>query len=270
MNNKIKTMFFGALIAAMILPFSSMGVAEAQQTPTKYTLEQINSAFTIAQEHVTYEEETNHMILDIAEMQEHGATSLDVTISLNYASIHNSTMDAYFSGNVTQMEMVDNSFRTGLFSNIFNQDQPVKKSHQRTEVFNLSACGITFDQTKHPVPGISIDEDNHSSYKKITEALADRGYHEVYRYAVDPDDVGFVYAKVNTTGYGGCIGGEFRDENHIYRPSMTHYYDEARENPTRNWHTLLQENEPNPEIRSYSPPTIWWNAYVAAWHFDLF
>ncbi len=129
--------------------------------------------------------------------------------------------------------------------------------------WSLSACGITYGSTEHPEPPLEIGLHGYDELSSAQSTLTSLGYYQVQWPWIDFRDNGKVYAKINTTGYGNCDNGEFRDENHIYD-----YY--VRVNHM--WYTpilsLVQVNEPNPDLNAYSAPTFWWDVYVAAWHYD--
>ncbi len=73
----------------------------------------------------------------------------------------------------------------------------------------------------------------------------------------------YVYAEKNLTGQGGCTSGEFRDEWNVYNPPGSHTVNGIT---STGWYTLNHNNEPNPEVLSYSSPTYWWVGFVSYWH----
>ena len=152
---------------------------------------------------------------------------------------------------------------TGPFSHLTNaqttaigsNDGSVSNASYITPVnyWSLSACGITYGSTDHPEPPIEIGLHDYYSLSSAQSELASSGYYQVQWPWIDVGNDGKVYAKINTTGYGDCDNGEFRDENHIY--------DTYHVKVDNVWYepvlSLIQVNEPNPDLNAYSAPTFW-------------
>lgn len=259
----VKTIMFASLIMAMILPFSGMNYANAdEQTITPYTLEEIDSAFTNSEGYVIYTE-TNRMIVLEKQMKQDGVSEDDIKIMSHWAKVNNKMMKANESGD---RELVNQAFdieREGKFQVFFNSEvTPIDPNNPQPtpmNYFSSSACGITFGQTSHPHVRAELGLSGYSSQSDVQQVLVDMGYEPVWVPATDPALVYRDYSKTNWTGVGGCDNGEFRDQHVIYPDIPENAYA---------WYTMTNMNEPNPNLTHYPAPTYWWNTYVIGWHYD--
>ena len=251
-----KTFLFASLIAAMILP-SGMMMNEAEASEP-YTKTQVDRAFHKAGESVTFNH-VNLMQVDKRGMLDNEMSFGDRLIVLQYATLHNALINAMISENQEALEIAKDELHNGKFAHVFNDPNP-----STTRGFwDSSACGITNgDVSTYPqTPTLYIGTDGHDSQADIEAWLVNNGQHIVNWPSADWGDL--VYAEINTTGQGGCTSGEFRDEWNIYDDSRDHI-DAYR--TSEGWHTLNHDNEPNPELLDYFPPTYWWGGFVSYWH----
>ncbi len=256
----MKTILFASLITAMILPFGMMD--EAQAKNTYYDRNFIDRTFAIAQHNITYENETQHMILDVPSMIEDGLNQNQIIMVEEFANLQNELMDLTLNENPSETEIREHisSMENGKFRHLFEVNTATRYSGS---YFSLTACGITFGESAHPHYPATFGLNNHHTKQSIQNALESMGYYSVQWPYADWDNVGLDYGKKNYTGYATCDDGEFRDQHFIYSPDQQH--------PTMsNWHTLVHTNEPNPDLGSYTTPTWWWNTYVAGWHYNVY
>lgn len=257
MKNEIKTILFASLIMAMILPFSGMNYANAEENKIKkqYTRAEIDNAFGVSEKYVTYTE-TKHMVVDVKSMNDDEVSKLDIHIMKKYAKLHNKLMNGILSGNEDRLNKAQSNLFDGQFKYLFNADSDLPS----TQWFHdLAACGITngVTSTYPQTPSISIGEQGHSNEQSIRDELESQDLHYVNWPWSDWGDV--VYAEKNFTGQEECDNGEFRDEHHVYSPSTSNGH-------VNSWHTFVQLNEPNPELFDYNHPALWWGGFVQYWH----
>jgi len=255
-----KMVLLASLIAMAILP-ASIQSADAEK---QYTRESIDTAFTNAEEYATHDRQTGHIYLDIQAMKEDRVSKQDIQIVEDFVYLNNELMDIVFDENSTESDVRNYyaTLKSGQFKQLFAPSANDLRSYTGS-FWSLSACGITFGVSAHPHTPSLNGIDGYSSLSSIQDALVANGYYQVQWPAADYDHVGFDYAKINTTGVGGCTDGEFRDQSFIYPPESQH-------SDLIGWHTLQHINEPNSDLSTYDPPTFWWDVYVAGWHHDLF
>ncbi len=232
MKNLQYTIPFLTLI--LLVPGTAFG-----QNADKYSLDEINSAFENTENYVTYTDKKNQMKIDVASMKSDGIDKKDIKIIKQYAKVHNKIMKSFLNhGNMTAV--VDYA-KTGKFSQLFTPTElPITgQSHQNTDYLSLYACGIWAWQS-HTEPPVLVGKQGYSSLSAIQKAIVSDGYHQVQQPWADKRDVGYTYAKINPIGIGGCNGGEFRDENHIYSPDAIH--EDGKGNILTDWHSLTQFN----------------------------
>ncbi len=253
-----KTILFASLIAAMILPTSMMGNAEAATT---YTREQVNQAFSLAGDNVTFNDK-NKMKVDKAALSNDGMSQSDIKIIKEYAKLHNALIKAMIQEDEDKIEDAQDKLVYGDFAIVFN-DPSAGEGISTQGWFDDNACGITNGNTStYPdTPTLYVGTDDHANENAIETWLENNGQHIVNWPYADWGDL--VYAEENSTGQGGCTSGEFRDEWNVYDDSPAHYIQGSW---TTGWHTLNHDNEPNPEVLSYSSPTYWWIGFVVYWH----
>ena len=249
-----KTILFAGLIAAMILPFGNYQMVDAKQ---QYTLSEINEAFAKAEGYMSYYNGKN-ISVDKNSMKSDNIPTKDIKIIDEWATLNNKLISALESGDAKQITAAAEFAETGKFSLLVNgQDDNSAQTRTDVNYWSLTACGITYGQTQHSNPTVTLNLAGYSSKSSIETALENSGYHEIPYPYTDYGSVGDDYGKANYTGQGDCNEGEFRDQNFIYPPN-TH--------GQSNWHTLQQLNEPNPELNTYDMPTYWWAVYTYFWH----
>lgn len=256
-----KTIFFASLIATMFMSFGSVQLADAEK---QYSRSSIDTAFTNAEEYVIYDKQTGHIGFDTKSMKKDGVSKKDIRIVEDFADINNELMDMAFDEQSTKQDVREyySTLKNGQFKQLFDPSTAQLRSYTGS-FWSLTACGITFGVTAHPHTNALYGIDGYSSLSSIQDALEDDGYYQVPWPAADWSNVGRDYAKINTTGVGGCDDGEFRDQNFIYSPESTH-------GNLAGWHTLQHINEPNSDLPTYDAPTFWWNTYVIGWHYDVY
>ncbi len=257
----------------MILPFSGMGVAEAKVDEIKYTKSEIDKSFRNSEGYVSYENKNNQMKVDINKMIDDGIENKDIKIMSEWAELHNKVMIGHMNGDKEKTGTALFEAANGPFSYLVNAkttklgsvDDNISNVSYVTPIsyWSLSACGITYGTTEHSEPPIEIYLHSYPDLSSAQTVIENDGYYQVQWPWIDFNDGGKVYAKINTTGYGDCTSGEFRDENHIY--------DVYNVKVNHVWYkpvlSLVQVNEPNPDLAAYSAPTFWWDVYVATWHY---
>jgi len=229
----VKTIVFGALIAAMILPFSMMDVSAQSATETKYSKNYIERMF-VQLEPLMIKHDNGHLSLNATLANEYGLSPYDTAFADNWIGFNNNLIDAHNSG-----EGVDEALTPltdGIFSNVFND--PVF----RNSYFSSTACGDHNFQDPHPVYREFV-KSNLSKPAK-TSMLLEQGYHAIL-ITLNPSNE---FAKLSTHAEV-CNNGPLRDQVTLKSKGYS-------------WQPL----EPNPETLTYSAPTYWWNAYTAWWH----
>jgi len=243
MNNKYKTGLFGALIVAMMLPFSAMDTASAQSTSeTKYSKNYIERMFVLL-EPVMNRDSNWYLSLRVDVAEDLGLYPYDMQFASEFILMHNAVMDA-------DSENIDEALRPltdGKFSNVFEQN--IKKSF-----FSSTACGGHNMANPHPIdPDMEIVR-GFDSLKEAQRDLLQKRYHMVPLYATFGGEATrqIDFAKVNATAYSDCSTGQFRDQA-IIDPRTHSFY-------------KISEAEPNPEVASYIWPTYWLVSYTHWWH----
>ncbi len=67
--------------------------------------------------------------------------------------------------------------------------------------------------------------------------------------------------------YGGCTGGEFRDQQVITHDNIGYNQNFYVGGQTyKGIGATGQFNEPNSNLNEYVAPTWWWDVYVWQWH----
>lgn len=253
---------FGSIFAAMIL---AMMVGQVAEADTTYTRQQVDTAFSLAGDHVTFNDK-NKMKVDKASMIEDGMSNDDIKIVKQYARLHNKLIKAMIAEDADAITTAKDNLHNGKFALVFNDPTPVAAASAMASTqgyWDSSACGITNGVTStYPgTPTIILGANGHATQSAIETWLVNNDQHKVSWPYADWGDL--VYAEKNLTGQGGCTDGEFRDEWHVYDASVTHTYNGVS---SSGWHTLNQYNEPNPEVLDYSSPTYWWVGFVSYWH----
>ncbi len=270
-----KTVLFATLLLAMILPFSMADMADAKKSP--YSLEKIDRVFAASTNYLTYDDD-GKMKLDAKGMKKQdNVNKSDVKLMKKWVKLNNKLIKAMDSKDQKKIDKAMDKIENGRFSLLTNpvstppaaesaRGQISLKSHVTPNWLTLSACGITYGTSSHPNPAYSINYHGYSSKAALQSGLTSAGYDKLGPFTGGADfDLwlkGLDYGKINTTGYGGCTGGEFRDQNVIIDgKDFTYngvYYP--------GWGAQQQINEPNPNINEYIAPTPWWNIYVYQWH----
>ena len=203
------------------------------------------------------------------QMRKDGVSHDDIKIMSQWAKLNNKIMNVMGTGNQKKIDMVVEKAQSGKFRLLTDATTtaPREGAVGQTNVnyWSLTACGITYGQTSHENPPITINKNDYGKKANLQAALVSDGYHQIPLPWTDYGDVGLDYGKKNTTGVGGCNEGEFRNQNFIYSNTVTHVYGGIT---SSGWHTLQQLNEPNPEINTYDAPTFWWDVYTTFWHYD--
>ena len=243
-----------------MLMFNGIQHTEAEE---EYTRAQIDTAFTNTENYIIHDLQTSNMSFDEVQMKADRVSKQDIKIVLEFAELNNGLMDLIANENSTEAEIKDYfaSLDEGQFKQLFNPSQHAKS--YTGSYFSLTACGITFGVTAHEHDGADNGLSGYSSLSSIQDAVEADGYYQVQYPWADLRNVGVDYSKINTTGFGGCTDGEFRDEWNIYDDSRDHI-DAYR--TSEGWHTLNHDNEPNPELLDYFSPTYWWGGFVSYWH----
>lgn len=227
-----KTILFASLIVAMILPFSMVDFATAETDKTKFSKTDIDKSFKNSKGYVHVEKKTQQMTVDEKKMLKDGIDKNDIKIMKEWAKLNNKVMKPFMSGDKEGLGAALAEAAVGSFSYLTNSkttkigavDDDVSNVSYITPVgfWDLTACGITYGSTEHADPIHNIGLSGFSTLESAQSTLSGNEYYEVEWPWIDSGDEGKVYAKVNTTGYGDCTNGEFRDENHIYNNSW-HY-----------------------------------------------
>jgi len=269
-----KTVLFATLLLAMILPFSMADTADAKKSP--YSLEKIDRVFAASTNYLTYDDD-GKMKLDAKGMKsQDNVDKSDVKLMKKWVKLNNKLIKALDSQKQKKIDKAMDKIENGRFSLLTN---PVStpaaaesarggislKSHVTPNWLTLSACGITYGTSSHTNPTYTLTYKNYATKALLQSALTSAGYDRLGPFTGGADfDLWLTqsdYGKKNTTGYGGCTGGEFRDQNVIIGSGITWngVYEPG-------WGAQQQINEPNPNINEYIAPTPWWNIYVYQWH----
>lgn len=230
-----KTVLFASLIAAMILPFSGMQFAEAEEV---YDGTKVKEAFIQLDPYMTVTDEKK-ILFDIKSANENGLDEKIIKIGKEYAKLQNDMIDSLKSGDTTNLILDEKQVTKfeKFFKKIKNGDDTLFTQSTISAVYAAN-CNVW---GPHAQPD-AVHET--STFTPITTYLIYKGYHQVQiPYSGDPS---IDYAK-KTTAYG-CENGVFREQA-IIRSSVT--YDTY--NP-----------EPNSEVFDYIWPSWWWGPYVLA------
>jgi len=231
-----KTIIFGALIAAMILPFSAMDKAEAQSTETKYSKNYIERMF-VQLEPLMIKHDNGHLSLNATLAEEYGMSPYDTTFANNWISFNNNLIDVYNSGGDVKEAL--KPLTHGIFSNVF--EQPVFRS----SFFSNTACGNYNMANPHEVYREYIQTSLSSTV--LEQRLESLGLDEI------DDRFGGGIARESPFAPSNCNSGQLRD--HV--------------TGIKNGNYVWQPMEPNPNIFDYRAidiPTYWWFSYVHWWH----
>ncbi len=232
-----KTILFAGLIAAMILPFSGMGFAEAKEIEG-YEVSNIKSALTAIEPYATINDDGSVTIDTHDAVQ--NLSKQDFKIANDYLNYQNHLVKQI--RDIPDKKLVHDEYLEKKFSKLFKHIQDNKASKSSV---SKSAWGDVCGQSPWnplPQPPVYLE----TGLPTASSYLLSHGYHQVAFYATTA--FGNDYQK-NVSAYG-CYSGEMRDQG-LVQSSIT-YND--------------QGPEPNPEILSYTAPAIWWDVYVIAWH----
>ena len=257
MIEKVTTVLFSLLIVTLLVP----AMIDSASAVKLYTREQVDQAFFNAGDNIAFND-NNKMKIDIKSMKESGMAKKEIKIVKQYARLHNELIKAMISENQTQIIAAKTNLHNDKFSLIFNDTtyrEPTQDGFTGAGFFDSSACGITNGviSTYPPTPTLYIGTSGHTNQSNIETWLQDNGQHIVNWPYADWGDL--AYAEKNLTGQGGCTNGEFRDEWHVYTAPPNVLVGGIW---ASGWYTLNHDNEPNPEIFDYSPPTYWWIGFV--------
>ncbi len=260
---KVSTVLFALLIATLLVP-TMIDSASAAKT---YTREQVDRAFFNADDNISFNDK-NKMKVDVKSMKESGMPKKEIKIVKQYARLHNALIKAMISENDTLIAIAKTNLHDGKFAMVFNDtayQAPPPGGVTGAGFWDSSACGITngVTSTYPPTPTLYIGTNGHASQSNIETWLRNNGQHIVNWPYADWGDL--VYAEKNITGQGSCTNGEFRDEWNVYEPDALPGLVLGGVTAS-GWYTLNHDNEPNPEVLDYSPPTYWWIGFVVYWH----
>jgi len=235
-----KTILFAGLIAAMILPFSGMQFAEAKETEG-YEVTNIESALKAIEPYATINEDgsvtidTDNAVKNISKQ--------DLKIAKDYLNYQNHLVKQM--RDTSDKKLVHDEYSEKKFSKLFKHIQDVKSG----ESIGNNAWGDVCGQSPwNPLPNPPVYLE--TGLPTASSYLISQGYHQVAIYATG--DYGNDYQK-NVSAYG-CYSDEMRQQG-LVQSSIT-YNDQGPES--------------NPEILTYTAPSIWWDLYVIAWHLNPF
>jgi len=236
-NKTTKTILFASLITAMILPFSEMNYAEAEEV---YDGTKVKESFIQLDPYMTVTDEKK-ILFDIKSAKENGLDKKIIKIGKEYTKLQNDMIDSLKSEDKTNLTLDEKQVKKfeKFFKKIKNGDDALFTQSTIPTIYTAS-CNVW---GPHAQPN-AVDET--ATFTPIATYLIYNGYHQVQvPYSANPS---IDYAK-KTTAYG-CENGVFREQA-LIRSSVT--YDTY--NP-----------EPNSEVFDYVWPSWWWGPYVLAWH----
>ena len=228
-NTNIKTILFASLIAAMILPFSSMNMAEAQEVPTTTILQDMAPFVTI--------NEDKTISFDKKSAKQAGMDRVSIKLAKTIVKEQNKLVKG---------EIKESAVLSTIVSATDHQQSA-------TRSWGSSCDWGGQDST----PPLSVYPTYQSSVNNAKLYLVAIGYHQVADYArhsgQSDDDWNRNYQK--SVAAHGCESGVFRAEAYIQGSSGDSY--------------RYYSPEPNPEYKdpSYDWPVFYWPAYVANWHY---
>jgi len=248
-TKKTQTILFASLIAAMILPFSGMNNAQAEETES-YDVLDIASALTSIEPYVTINENGSVTIDKVNAKQ--NLSKNDYKIAKDYLKYQNNLVKQL--RDVPDKKSVSDEYSEKKFAKLFKHIKDRKAGKQATVTETIGnifvpkayatwgdVCGQSpWNPLPQPTAYLKTGLPTASSY------LISQGYHQVAVYATT--QYGNDYQK-NVSAYG-CYSDEMRQQGFI-QSSIT-YNDQGPES--------------NPEILTYTAPSIWWDAYVILWH----
>ncbi len=243
-----KTILFAGLIAAMILPFSGMMMAEAAPNDSdKYEPTEVSDAIKAITPYVALNE--NGLAEFTTKKSDIPLDKRTIKIASDYMELQNS-----FSKQAKEHPDKQVSIDSKLIDKFskFADDIKQKKSKSPTNTSGFDwilpeafawgeVCG---GAPWNPQPEPPVYE-LYNSVGAVNYLLGD-GYHLVEAYATL--HLGDDYAKVISEF--GCGNGEIRAQGLV---QSEYVYNS-------------QSPEPNPEINSYTAPVWWWDGYVFVWH----
>lgn len=255
-----------------------------ETTKTPYVLADIEHAFGIMEEYVTYDENKT-MTFDLTAAVRNPDISLqDIRIALDFADHSNEIMDAAIGpmGQVNELQQTRDErisqaideLENGKFSKLFGESGPTGNINDASytsvappiiQAFGGGGHGGSIHETRHSggsstlACGGSFSQPHPAATHTITGNFATQGsavinlivngYHQVpwfasYNY---PND----YAKV-IDAYN-CNNGPFRTQSIVGHTGSYYYHSN-------------HDVEPNPEVLTYVWPSLWWGSYVHWWH----
>ena len=235
-----KTILFAAIIAAMILPFSSMDYANADKKNQDevYDGTQVKEAFILLDPYMTVTEE-RQITFDKKAAKEAGLSKKVIKFGKEYSELQNDMIKKVKKGDNVKLDKE----KSKKFDKFFNKVKEGNTSFSLQSLIPVAYAANCNYWGPHNQPDAVAGT---ASFTPITNYLVYLGYHQVQKpYSGDPS---IDYAK-DVTAFG-CDDGVFREQA-IIRSALT--YDTY--NP-----------EPNPEVFSYDWPAWWWGPYVLAWH----
>lgn len=247
----IKTVLFASLIAAMILPFSAMNLAEAKSAD--YTADEVANALEDLEPYVTLNDKQIAK-LDISSAKKNGISQESIQIGKEYLRMQNKMIQDAHDDPTKKMKVSD------------KDKEKFKKFHDKVKTIGLEEKVIKIDyldffiQTAHASHGCNYNGPHPAathtttgSYASRTAAInaLDSGYNQVPDYATlnEPDDFADWVIAYN------CFDGVFRDQTIVYESGSV--WKHSNHN---------SPSEPNPEILAYTWPVWWWGWYVEDWH----
>ena len=252
-TNKTKTILFASLIAAMILPFSGMQVAEAKKTES-YEVMDIAYALTAIEPYATINEDGS-VTIDTSNAVKN-ISKKDFKIAKDYLKHQNHLVKQL--RDAPDKKPVYDEDSLNKFEKLFKHIKDGKEGKQASVTETIgnmfvpkayAAWGDVCGQSPwNPLPNPPVYLK--TGLPTAQSYLTSQGYHQVAFYATT--DYGNDYQK-NVSAYG-CSNDEMRQQG-LVQSSIT-YNDQGPES--------------NPEIHSYTAPAIWWDAYVIAWHLNPF
>jgi len=227
---------FGALIVAMILPFSAMLGATAQEAPDSVN-DHIHSTVKQITPYVTVNSDTGNAVLDIESATRDGVPIDKVILSQVIINLQNE----YVNGERDDVPLMED-YVTAVIEGEYPQ---VKKSVR----CNWNGQIESPDRVNLPTNATTLSD--------AQDNLEDVGFHQVAFYALHPN--AWFNGDLRDRNYQksveahGCESGVFRGEAVIWNNSIRFTYSEP---------------EPNPEYldSSYIWPVWYWPTYLAEWH----
>ena len=236
-------------------------------------------AFAIAEEYVMYDDQ-NRIAIDKDLLIEDGVSKDNIQIITKWKKHHNQIQKAMNSGDQEKIDKALDRLENGKFQHITNpvnwtseDNDNTARSHVPTNYWPwaLTACGITYGQSSHTEPPVTVSYQLYTSKTAMANTLvADRyskltsgfGGGDADLVAAERD-----YGRINTTGHGGCTGGEFRDQQVITHDNIGYNQNFYVGGQTyKGIGATGQFNEPNSNLNEYVAPTWWWDVYVWQWH----